>query len=185
MGRRNSFPKYPNGSPAPWIHGSNCRGQVSANSMPKRLIYILFVLTACIVCIRFRPNLMDTYSADLYAYMRATSSFLHDVTDKALLANLKRFIVDQSELPTAAESCPSSPAKSALGGRAASFSPQKKPKPLDTRPAILARKTWTITIDRQRGTVTLSSKPCFQNLMSSLFTWDFNFQIFVVKLFFV
>ena len=113
---------------------------------------------------------MDTYAADLFAYMRETSSFGRDLSDKALLANLKRFIVDQSELPAPpeerSESCQSSPAKSPFGGRATSFSPQKKAKALDMRPAILARKSWSINIDRQRGTVTISSK-----LLSMIFSF--------------
>jgi hypothetical protein len=111
--------------------------------------------------LRFRPNMMDMQAADLYAYMRATSSFLRDVNNASLLANLKGFIVEQSEVTPAGgegSSCTSSPAKSSFGGRAGSFSPHKKPKTFDTRPAALARTTWTITINRQARTVTIGSE---------------------------
>ncbi len=108
---------------------------------------------------RFRPNMMDIQAEDLYAYMRATSSYLKNASNASLLANLKNFIVEQSEqAPSGGEgSCGSSPAKSSFGGSAGSFSPHKKPKQFDTRPGILAMRTWIITIDRQRGTVTISS----------------------------
>ena len=106
--------------------------------------------------------MMHMLASDLYAHMRETSSYLRDATDKALLANLKRFIVDQSEKPVPAGEgfCPTSPGKSSPGNKASTFSPQKKPKVLDSRPAILARKSWTISIDRLRGTVTIASKQC-------------------------
>lgn len=99
----------------------------------------------------------------LFDYMRAHSSHLHDATQKALMANLKRFLVEQSELPNPdSEACGAAggtPSRSAFGGRA-SFSP-KKPKGPDARPAILARKTWTIKIDRKRGIVTVGGESAF------------------------
>ena len=118
----------------------------------------MFIITSLIR--RFRPNMMDTQAADLYAYMRETSSLYAEISDASLLANLKGFIVDQSEQTPAGgdgSSCASSsPAKSSFGGRAGSFSPHKKPK-IDTRPAALARASWTINIDRQARTVTITS----------------------------
>ena len=104
--------------------------------------------------------MMHTFASDLYAHMRATSSHLQGASDKALLANLKRFIVDESEkqVPAGEGFCPTSPEKSSPGNKASTFSPPKKPKALDSRPAILARKSWTISINRLRGTVTIGSE---------------------------
>jgi hypothetical protein len=104
---------------------------------------------------RFRPNMVSIEAETLFKYMRAHSSHLHDATQKALMANLKRFLVEQSEIlePDIGACGAAGATKSAFGGRT-SFSP-KKPKGPDARPAILARKTWTITIDRKRGLVTV------------------------------
>ena len=113
------------------------------------------VLTPCTRASRFRPNMVSIEAETLFEYMRSHSSHLHDATQKALMANLKRFLAEQSELPDPeGEACRAAGAtKSAFGGRT-SFSP-KKPKGPDARPAILARKTRTINIDRKRGLVTV------------------------------
>ena len=114
--------------------------------------------------------MMQMFASDLYAHMRETSSHLRDASDKALLANLKRFIVDQSERPVPDGFCPTSPGKSSPGNKASTFSPQKKPKVLDSRPAILARKSWIISIDRLRGTVTIAGKKrCFIFYLQQMF----------------
>ena len=104
---------------------------------------------------RFRPNMVSIEAQTLFEYMRSHSSHLHDATQKALMANLKRFLVEQSEIiePDSGACGAAGGTKSAFGGRT-SFSP-KKPKGPDSRPAILARRTWTITIDRKRGLVTV------------------------------
>ena len=95
-------------------------------------------------------------SEQMFEYMRAHSSCMHDATQKALMANLKRFLVEQSELlDPEGENCTAGGRVSAFGGKP--FSP-KKPKGPDARPAILARKSWIITIDRKRGIVTVAGK---------------------------
>ena len=119
--------------------------------------------------------MMYTFASDLYAYMRERSSHLQGASDKALLANLKRFIVDESEkqVPAGEGFCPTSPEKSSPGNKASTFSPPKKPKALDSldsRPAILARKSWTISINRLRGTVTIGSESIAIFLFADVFS---------------
>ena len=111
---------------------------------------------------RFRPNMVSIRSEQMFEYMRAHSSCMHDATQKALMANLKRFLVEQSELlDPESENCTAGGSGSAFGGKTC-FSP-KKPKGPDARPAILARKSWIITIDRKRGIVTVAGKHSTSN----------------------
>ncbi len=70
------------------------------------------------------------------------------------LENAKKFIVSQAE-ESNGEDGAAAALRTSFGGGKTSFSP-KKPKALDTRPAILARKSWTITINRENGTVSIS-----------------------------
>ena len=110
----------------------------------------------CAIADRFRPNMVSIKADLLFEYMRAHSSHLHGATQRDLMANLKKFLVEQSELAatTNNETCSAAGGtKSAFGGKTL-FSP-KKPKGPDARPAILARKTWTIKIDCKRGIVTV------------------------------
>jgi len=109
------------------------------------------------VLFRFRTNMMATRAADLFMYMRATSSFLHSKSDKELMERMKRYLVDESEMAGAdGGSGPAVGVRSSFGSPGTtSFSP-KKPKGPDTRPAILARRTWVITIDKKRKIVTIS-----------------------------
>jgi hypothetical protein len=111
------------------------------------------------VLCRFRSNMMATRADLLFAHMRATSSFLHSKSDKELMESMKRYLVDESE--TAGADGGSGPAvgvRSSFGSPGTtSFSP-KKPKGPDTRPAILARRGWVITIDKKRRIVTISGK---------------------------
>jgi hypothetical protein len=68
---------------------------------------------------------------------------------------VKRYLVDESEAAgTDGGSGPAVGVRSSFGG-ASSFSP-KKPRGPDGRPAILAYKGWTITIDKRRRIVTIS-----------------------------
>ena len=99
---------------------------------------------------------MVTIEADrLFEYMRDRLTHQSKTTPENLMANLRRFLVEQSELPeTDSEACGAAGGtKSPFGGKT-SFSP-KKPKGPDARPAILARKTWTIKIDSKRGIVSV------------------------------
>ena len=103
--------------------------------------------------------MMAMHAADLFTHMRATSSFLFSKTDKELMERMKRYLVDESE--TAGIDGGTGPAvgvRSSFGSPGTtSFSP-KKPRGPDTRPAILARRIWVITIDKKRRIVTISGK---------------------------
>ena len=103
--------------------------------------------------------MMAMHAADLFTHMRATSSFLFSKTDKELMERMKRYLVDESE--TAGIDGGTGPAvgvRSSFGSPGTtSFSP-KKPRGPDTRPAILARRSWVITIDKKRRMVTISGK---------------------------
>ena len=108
-------------------------------------------MTAVCMC-RFRNNMFEMRAADLFAHMRTISSSFKEMTDKELMAKLKRFLVDQSEISKQPGD------GGAVGGRSpgkTAFSP-KKPKGPDARPAILAHKFWIITIDRKRSMVTVA-----------------------------
>jgi hypothetical protein len=103
---------------------------------------------------RFRPNLYTILASTLFKYMRAHSTTLRDATDEQLIANLKKFLVEQAATAVSSgEGSCAAGGRSAFGGKT-SFSP-KKPKPADSRPAVLARNGWVITIDRRRGIVTV------------------------------
>ena len=107
------------------------------------------------VVFRFRPHMLWTLTADLFAHMRKTSSLLSDKTDKELMEGLKKYLIEESETASAGGD-----GGCAAGGRSSgttSFSP-KKPRGPDNRPAILARRTWLITVDRKRKIVTVSGK---------------------------
>ena len=101
--------------------------------------------------------MMATRAADLFMHMRANSSFLHSKSDKELMERMKRYLVDESEMAGSdGGSGPAVGVRSSFGSPGTtSFSP-KKPKGPDTRPAILARRTWVITIDKKRKIVTIS-----------------------------
>ena len=84
--------------------------------------------------------------------MRTHSTTLRDATDEVLIANLKKFLVEQAEtVGSSGEGGCAAGGRSPFGGKT-SFSP-KKPKQADSRPAVLARNGWVITIDRRRGIV--------------------------------
>ncbi len=103
---------------------------------------------------RFRPNLYTILASALFKYMRTHSSTLRDATDEQLIANLKKFLVEQAEtVASSGEGGCAVGGRSPFGGKT-SFSP-KKPKQADSRPAVLARNGWVITIDRRRGIVTV------------------------------
>ena len=109
--------------------------------------------------------MFEMRAADLFAHMRTISASLNDATVKDLMANLKRFLVDQSEISKSAAD------GGAAGGRSpgkTAFSP-KKPKGPDARPAILTHKFWTITIDRKRSIVTVAGLCC----TFCIFKWFF------------
>jgi hypothetical protein len=111
-----------------------------------------------------RPFLVTTDAASLFEMMRSMSSFNPGSAWQTMnLDNAKKFIVSQAEESNGGEdgaAAASTPHRTSLGGGKTSFSP-KKPKALDTRPAILARKSWTITVNRDNGTVTISGKLSF------------------------
>ncbi len=85
------------------------------------------------------------------------------------LENIKQYIIVQAERWTGdedgAEVVPLllralltltrllSAAETSFSPKKTSFSPKKR-EAIDTRPAILARKSWTITMNRAAGTVT-------------------------------
>jgi hypothetical protein len=103
--------------------------------------------------------MMAARATDLFMHMRAHSSFLHSKSDKELMERMKRYLADESE--TAGSDGGSG---SAVGVRSSfgspgttSFSP-KKPRGPDTRPAILARRGWVITIDKKRKIVSISGE---------------------------
>lgn len=111
-----------------------------------------------IICLnapnRFKPNLYTILASALFKYMRAHSTTLRDATDEVLIANLKKFLVEQAEtVGSSGEGGCAAGGRSPFGGKT-SFSP-KKPKQADSRPAVLARNGWVITIDRRRGIVTV------------------------------
>jgi dihydropteroate synthase len=95
----------------------------------------------------------------LFMHMRATSSMLHSKSDKELMERMKRYLVDESEAAGAdGGSGPAVGVRSSFGSPGTtSFSP-KKPKGPDTRPAILARRGWVITIDKKRKIVSISGE---------------------------
>ena len=108
---------------------------------------------------RFRPNMMAARADLLFMHMRATSSMLHSKSDKELMEKMKRYLVDESEAAGAdGGSGPAVGVRSSFGSPGTtSFSP-KKPKGPDTRPAILARRGWVITIDKKRKIVSIAGE---------------------------
>ncbi len=103
---------------------------------------------------RFRPNLYTILASTLFKYMCAHSTTLRDATDEQLIANLKKFLVEQAETSgSSGEGGCVAGGRSPFGGKT-SFS-RKKPKQADSRPAVLARNGWVITIDRRRSIVTV------------------------------
>jgi len=111
------------------------------------------------VLFRFRSDMMAARAANLFMYMRATTSFLHSKSDKELMERMKRYLVDESEMAGAdGGSGPAVGVRSSFGSPGTtSFSP-KKPRGPVTRPAILARRGWVITIDKKRKIITISGE---------------------------
>ena len=97
-----------------------------------------------VVC-RFRPHMLWTLTADLFAHMRKTSSLLSDKTDKELMEGLKKYLIEESET-------------AATGGNGGCSAGAHSSRGPDSHPAILARRTWLITVDRKRKIVTVSGK---------------------------
>ncbi len=111
---------------------------------------------------RFRPYMLSVRAELLFEYMRSTSSTWRSATDLTLLGRLRSFIIEKAAEQSgtgrsAAGACGGSPSASAFPGGGskgrAAFSPKKKVP--DSRPGVLAIKSWTITIDRAAGTVTV------------------------------
>ncbi len=103
--------------------------------------------------------MMSTRAADLFTHMRVTSSFLHSKSDKELMERMKRYLVEESE--TAGADGGSGPAvgvRSSFGSPGTTSFFPKKPRGPDTRPDILARRGWVITIDKKRKIVSISGK---------------------------
>ena len=103
--------------------------------------------------------MMSTRTADLFNHMRATSSFWHSKSDKELIENMKRYLVEESE--TAGADGGSGPAvgvRSSFGSPGSTMFSPKKPRGPDTRPAILARRGWVINIDKKRKIVSISGE---------------------------
>jgi hypothetical protein len=122
-----------------------------------------------------RPFALTGIASNLLDKMRATSSLDPGSYHTMNLDNIKRYIISQAEEWTGGDDDGSSgaarggtpagsPHKTSFGGGKTSFSP-KKQKALDTRPAILARKSWTITINRDAGTVTVTGSPPFSRFI--------------------
>jgi hypothetical protein len=117
--------------------------------------------------------MMSTRAADLFTHMRATSSFLHSKSDKELIENMKRYLVEESE--TAGADGGSGPAvgvRSSFGSPGSTMFSPKKPRGPDTRPAILARRGWVINIDKKRKIVSISGESVifYGELFSVLFS---------------
>jgi hypothetical protein len=108
-----------------------------------------------------------------------------DATDEQLIANLKKFLVEQAETSgSSGEGGCVAGGRSPFGGKT-SFSP-KKPKQADSRPAVLARNGWVITIDRRRGIVTVggdSFSYCAQHSFQIQKKKMFDRQIFIFNFF--
>jgi hypothetical protein len=117
---------------------------------------------------RLQPNLYTIPAESLYKYMRSHSNTLRDATDEELFAALKEFLAETSMNRARGDGGYGGGAGGSgspfRGGRT-TFSP-KKPKSADSRPAILARTSWTITVDRIRRTVTVGGN---SPVVSSIF----------------
>jgi hypothetical protein len=131
---------------------------------------------------RLQPNLYTIRAESLFKYMRSHSTTLRDATDDELIAALKKFLAEQAMNRAhgdggcggAAGGGSASPFR---GGRT-TFSP-KKPKSADSRPAILARRSWAITVDPVRRMVTVGgnfplpfSKFAFLELKKNILVFD-------------
>ena len=92
--------------------------------------------------------------------MRSHSTTLRDATDEELIANLKKFLAEQASSTAQGEGGYGGGAggsRSAFGGGKTTFSP-KKPKSADSRPAVLARRSWIINVDPVRKMVTVGGE---------------------------
>jgi hypothetical protein len=99
--------------------------------------------------------MLSTRAADLFAIMRESSSLLKVMSEKELMEAVKKFLIEESETAATSADGGGAAGGSSSNSGTTSFSP-KKPRGPDNRPAILARRTWLITIDRKRKVVTIS-----------------------------
>ena len=119
--------------------------------------------------------MVSTRTDLLYEMMRNSCSTWMTASDRELEANVKKFIADKcsdAEVEGGlGGSCAGSGGKSSFGGRTP-FSPKKKV--IDSRPAILARKSWTISINRMAGTVTVEGD-CFSASIQCIMIVNLSF----------
>jgi hypothetical protein len=130
---------------------------------------------------RLQPNLYTIRAESLYKYMRSHSTTLRDATDEELFAAVKKFLAEQAMNCARGDGGYGGGAGgsgSPFRGGKTTFSP-KKPKSADSRPAILARQSWSITVDRIRRTVTvggefpfISSNFCISEIEKKHFSFD-------------
>ena len=120
-----------------------------------------FLFLPCVMCFdRLQPNLYTIRAESLYKYMRSHSTTLRDATDEELFAAVKQFLAEQAMNRARGDGGYGGAAGgsgSPFRGGKNTFSP-KKPKSADSRPAILARQSWSITVDRIRRTVTVGGE---------------------------
>ena len=119
---------------------------------------------------RLQPNLYTIRAESLYQYMRSHSTTLRDASDEELLAALKKFLAEQAINRAHGDGGyggGASGSGSPFRGGRTTFSP-KKPKSADSRPAILARRSWAITVDPIRRMVTVGGESPF---LSSIFAF--------------
>ena len=125
----------------------------------------------CVMCFdRLQPNLYTIRAESLYKYMRSHSTTLRDATDEELFAAVKKFLAEYVVNRAQGDGgygAGAGGSESPFRGGRTTFSP-KKPKPADSRPAILARRSWSITVDRIRRTVTVGGE---FPLVSSIFSF--------------
>jgi hypothetical protein len=121
------------------------------------------IILSLIFLSSFRPWMVSMRSNLLFDMMRNTCSTWMSRSDRELLDDAKRFVMEKA-IESSIDGGSSGSCAMGTGGKSSafptggknSFSPKKKI--IDSRPAILSRHSWTITIDRKAGTVTVEGK---------------------------
>jgi hypothetical protein len=125
----------------------------------------------------------------LFDMMRNTCSTWMSRSDRELLEDAKRFVMEKA-IESSIDGGSSGSCAMGAGGKSSafptggknSFSPKKKI--IDSRPAILSRHSWTITIDRRAGTVTvegnISSLSMLFNHFQTIIFFYFNNHLFAM-----